>query len=150
MVEIASWRFADAHSLERRLRQCNRHGAGAAALQDQPEGDPAARRGLSELSEPRRPSKYTPETVEKLLAALRDELSQKQGCLACGISESTFYERRREHPELEGKLNEAREQARQTALKAIKTAGERDWKAHEAWLRLSFNPIIVSLIPRSR
>jgi hypothetical protein len=35
-------------------------------------------------------------------------------------------------------MSEAREHARQKALQAIKTAGEKDWRAQAEWLRLSF------------
>jgi hypothetical protein len=39
---------------------------------------------------------------------------------------------------LESRLTEAREVARLKALQAIKAAGERDWRAHAEWLKLSF------------
>jgi hypothetical protein len=35
-------------------------------------------------------------------------------------------------------MSEAREVARQKALKAIQTAGEKDWRAHAEWLKLAF------------
>jgi hypothetical protein len=94
---------------------------------------------LSELSEPGRPTKYTPETVERLLATLADGLTQKQACLACGIGESTLYGWKKEHPELVTQMAEAREQARQKALAKIKAAGESgDWRASAEFLKLSF------------
>jgi hypothetical protein len=42
--------------------------------------------GLSELSrfDFGRPTKYEPETVDRLLAALADGLTQKQACIASG------------------------------------------------------------------
>jgi hypothetical protein len=51
-------------------------------------------------SEPGRPTKYTRETVERLLAALADGLTQKQACLACSIGESTLWGWKKERPEL--------------------------------------------------
>jgi hypothetical protein len=94
---------------------------------------------LSELSEPGRPTKYTPETVDRLLAALADGLTQKQACLACGIGESTLYGWKKEHLELVTQMAEAREQARQKALAKIKAAGESgDWRASAEFLKLSF------------
>jgi hypothetical protein len=94
---------------------------------------------LSELSEPGRPTKYTPETVERLLAALADGLTQKQACLACGIGESTLYGWKKERPKLVTQMTEAREQARQKALAKIKAAGESgDWRASAEFLKLSF------------
>ena len=86
-----------------------------------------------------RPSKYTPETVDRLLAALADGLTQKQACAACGICEKTLANWREQYPELEPQMAEARETARQKALAGIKAAGEAgDWRALEAFLRLSF------------
>jgi hypothetical protein len=37
-----------------------------------------------------RPTKYGPETVDRLLAALTDGLTQKQACIASGICENTL------------------------------------------------------------
>jgi hypothetical protein len=87
-----------------------------------------------------RPSKYTPETVEKLLAAIADGLTIRQSCLAAGIGEQTVRDWQERYPDLESRLAEAREQARQKALACIKAAGEAgDWRAAEAFLRLSFH-----------
>jgi hypothetical protein len=86
-----------------------------------------------------RPTKYEPETVERLLTALADGLNIKQACVAAQVSETTLGRWRDEHPELEPQLNEAREQARQEALRRIRQAGERgDWKADVAFLQYSF------------
>ena len=86
-----------------------------------------------------RPSKYQPGTVKRILAALDDGLTQKQACIAAGICENTLATWRDKHPELQAKMAEAREQARQKALARIKAAGESgDWRASEAFLRMSF------------
>ena len=86
-----------------------------------------------------RPTKYGPETVDRLLAALADGLTQKQACLASGICENTLAACRDKHPELEPRLAQAREQARQKALAVIKAAAESgEWRAAEAFLRMSF------------
>jgi hypothetical protein len=86
-----------------------------------------------------RPTLYTPETVDRLLSGLADGLTQKQACLASGISESTLSNWKEQHPELEERLASAREQARQKALEGIRAAGEKgEWRAWEAFLRLSF------------
>ena len=85
-----------------------------------------------------RPTKYKPEMIDRLLAALADGLSHKQACMAAGISQTTLAEYRREHPDLEARMDEAREVARQKALSAIKAAGDKDWRAHAEWLRLVF------------
>jgi hypothetical protein len=67
---------------------------------------------LTELKKPGRPCKYTPETVTRLLSAVEAGLTMKQSCKAAGISETTLYEWRGEYPELEPRLEAARERAR--------------------------------------
>jgi hypothetical protein len=93
---------------------------------------------LTELKKPGRPCKYTPETVERLLGAVERGLTLKQACVSAEIGETTLHEWRKEYPELEAQLLAAREQAREQALATIQDASQRDWKAAEAWLRLSF------------
>jgi hypothetical protein len=86
-----------------------------------------------------RPTLYTPQTIERLLAGLGDGLSKEQACKAAGIGVSTLRDWMERHPELEPQLAEAREQARQKALSGIKAAGEGgDWRAWESFLRYSF------------
>jgi hypothetical protein len=92
----------------------------------------------TELKKPGRPCKYTPETVTRLLRAVEAVLTLRQSCKAAGISETTLYEWRGEYPELEPRLEAARERAREDALRVIQEAGKKDWRAKEAWLRLSF------------
>src|SRR5262245_24183458 len=92
-----------------------------------------------EKGRPGRPTKYEPETVGRLSAALADGLTIKQACLAARIRQSTRSAWRERHPELEAQLAEARETARRKALAGIRAAGEAgDWRALEAFLRLSF------------
>jgi hypothetical protein len=85
-----------------------------------------------------RPTKYEPETIDRLLAALADGLTQKQACIAGGISESTLSGWRKRHPELEARLAQPREAARQKGLKASQSAGDKDWRAWEAWLKYAY------------
>jgi transposase-like protein len=85
-----------------------------------------------------RPSKYSPSVVDRLLASLAAGLTQKQACMACGICENTLAAWRKQYPDLEPRIESAREVARQTALEGIKTAGEKDWRALAEWLKLTF------------
>ena len=86
-----------------------------------------------------RPSKYQPESVKRLLSAIADGLTLKQSCIATGICENTLANWRERHPELESRLMQARETARQKALATIKAAGENgDWRASAEFLKLSF------------
>ena len=85
-----------------------------------------------------RPELYKTETAERLLAALRAGLTHKQACLACGISQSTLANWREQFPDLESRMEAAREEARQKALEGIKAAGQKDWRALAEWLKLTF------------
>jgi hypothetical protein len=59
--------------------------------------------------------------------------------MACGICENTLSAWREKYPELELRLQQAREQARRKALARIRACGEAgDWRASAAFLRMSF------------
>jgi hypothetical protein len=85
-----------------------------------------------------RPTKFKDATLDRLCAALADGMSIKSACVVAGIGVTTLSEWREEYPELEDRLAESREFARQKALQGIKAAGQKDWRAHAEWLRLSF------------
>jgi hypothetical protein len=86
-----------------------------------------------------RPTKYEPVTVNRLLSGLADGLTKEQACVAAGIGVSTLADWLERYPQLAQRVGQAREQARQKALAGIKKAGENgDWRALEAFLRLSF------------
>jgi hypothetical protein len=72
------------------------------------------------------------------LAGLADGLTIKSACIIAGIGVSTLADWREKHPELEERMAEAREVARQKMLQRIKRAAEDDWRAAVAWLQLSF------------
>src|SRR5258708_39352616 len=76
-----------------------------------------------------RPSKYQPETVDRLVEALADGLTIKQACIAAGIGEATLSRWKVEYPELLPQLEQAREQCRRDTLARIKKAGQADWRA---------------------
>jgi hypothetical protein len=90
------------------------------------------------ISRSGRPTKYSGGIVEQLCAALADGLSIKSACAVSGIGVTTLAEWRELYPELEERMSEARELARQKALQAIKCAGEKDWRAWAEWLRLAY------------
>ena len=85
-----------------------------------------------------RPTKYSPETVDRLLAGLADGLPIKSACITAGIGVSTLSDWREKYPELEVRMEEAREVARLKMLQRIKRAAEHDWRAAAEWLRLTF------------
>ena len=72
------------------------------------------------------------------MRALRAGCHNKSAAAVAGISESTFYQYSRDYPDFAELANEARESSRQAALEAIQKAGEKEWRAHETWLRLAF------------
>jgi hypothetical protein len=84
-----------------------------------------------------RPTKYTPETVKMLLEGAKAGSTNKAACRAAGISEDTLANWKNEHPELLEKIEAAREAGRVKALREIQAAGAKDWRAHEAWLKLT-------------
>ena len=85
-----------------------------------------------------RPTKYSEETVAQLCTALVDGMPIKSACIVAGIGVTTLAKWREQHPGLEEQMAAARETARQKALQTIKTAGEKDWRAHAEWLKLAF------------
>jgi hypothetical protein len=85
-----------------------------------------------------RPTKYLPEVVDRLCDALGDGMPIKGACVTAGIGVTTLAGWRDKYPEIEERMSEARELARQKALQGIKAAGEKDWRASAEWLRLSF------------
>ena len=93
---------------------------------------PLAKRALG------RPTKYSHHVLERLCGALSDGMPIKGACVVAGIGVTTLSEWREKHPEIEQRIDEARELARQQALQRIKAAGEKDWRAHAEWLRLTF------------
>jgi hypothetical protein len=72
------------------------------------------------------------------LAGLADGLPIKSACIVAGIGVSTLSDWRKKYPELEQRMAEAREKARQQALQRIKRVAKDDWRAAVAWLRLAF------------
>ena len=84
------------------------------------------------------PTKYEPKTIERLCIGLADELPIKSACIVASISVSTLADWRGEYPELEERIFEAREVARQKMLQRIKQAAKDDWRAAAEWLRLKF------------
>src|SRR5260370_39542841 len=85
-----------------------------------------------------RPTKYSHHVLERLCGALSDGMPIKGACVVAGIGVTTLAEWREKRPEIEQRIDEARELARKKALQRIKAAGEKDWRAYAEWLRLTF------------
>jgi hypothetical protein len=88
-----------------------------------------------------RPSKLTPEVVDKLLEALADGLTLEQAATSVGVHRDTLRRWRDENAWLNEQLEQAREECRRKMLGVIKSAAESgDPRAAETFLRLSFFP----------
>jgi hypothetical protein len=85
-----------------------------------------------------RPTKYNETTIARLCDALADGMPIKGACAIAGIAVSTLADWREKYPEIELRMSQAREIARQRALRAIKAGGEKDWRAWAEWLKLTF------------
>lgn len=64
---------------------------------------------VEQHGKPGRPTKYKPQTVERLLKAITDGLTIKQACLAAGIGQSTLADWKEKYPELLEQMEAARE-----------------------------------------
>ena len=85
-----------------------------------------------------RPTKFSDETIERLCGAVGDGMPIRGACVVAGIGVTTLEEWREKYADLEERIADAREHARLKALQGIKGAGEKDWRAHAEWLRLTF------------
>jgi hypothetical protein len=86
-----------------------------------------------------RPTKLTPQTILILEEAIGKGTTWKSAAAVAGISEDSLCNWRREDPELNARLDGAREKARLRALKVIQDVAERgDYKAAVEFLRLAW------------
>lgn len=78
-----------------------------------------------------RNTKYTPQTVEKLITALSVGMTDQDACIVAGISDETLRLWRRKHLDFLERSTRAREEGWQGALAVIKHAAikDRDWRA---------------------
>jgi hypothetical protein len=90
-------------------------------------------------SQVRRPTKYNEQTIARLCAALADGMPIKGAGVVAGIGVTTLAEWRDKYPEIEERMNQARECYREKALQTIKRAIDNDdWRAAQAALKLIF------------
>ena len=77
--------------------------------------------------------KKTPETIETILNAIGDGLTQRDASKLAGISEDTLCLWKRSDSELSEQMHRKTIEYKQKLLKNIERASEKDWKA-SAWL----------------
>src|SRR5262245_60321769 len=86
-----------------------------------------------------RPTKLNEKTMTRLYEALADGMPIKGACVVAGIGVTTLNEWRDKCPEIEERMNQARERFRERALQTIKKAiAADDWRAAQAALKLIF------------
>jgi hypothetical protein len=86
-----------------------------------------------------RPTKYNEKTIGRLCEALADGMPIKSACVKTGIGVTTLNEWRDRYPQIETKMEQARDRFREKALQTIKAAFEDgDWRAAVAALKLVF------------
>jgi hypothetical protein len=85
-----------------------------------------------------RPTVRTRDALRLIVKAVADGCPLHGAASAAGVAYSTFCEWRRDDPDVERAILTAREKARQAALVKLREAGEKDWRATEAWLRCAF------------
>jgi hypothetical protein len=86
-----------------------------------------------------RPTKYNARTMARFYEALADGLPIKSACVKAGFGVTTLNDWRERHPEVETKIEQARDRFREKALQTIKAAFESgDWRAAVAALKLVF------------
>jgi len=88
-----------------------------------------------------RQSKFTPETVTKLVNALSVGMIDGDACLVAGISEGTFYRWQATKSEFRDRTTRARREAWQVALAMLKKGAlDGDIRAIEAFLDRTHSP----------
>jgi hypothetical protein len=86
-----------------------------------------------------RPTKYNEKTLERLCEALADGLPIKGACVKASIGVTTLNEWRERYPEIEERMEQARERYREKALQTInKAIKNNDWRAAQAALKMIF------------
>lgn len=77
--------------------------------------------------------KQTHETIEIILNALSDGMTQRDASMLAGISEDTLCLWKRSNSELSEQMRRKVIEYKQKLMKTIERASEKDWKA-SAWL----------------
>ena len=85
-----------------------------------------------------KPTKLTKKTLSRLLKAISNGTPISSACVIAGIANSTLNEWRQEHPEINERIELARERMREKLLARIELAAVEDWRAAAELLKLSF------------
>lgn len=72
-----------------------------------------------------KPTKYTPDTTERLLDAIRSGFTVKMACAMAGMTDMTLSRWRRRHPDFDAEFKKATEEQTWYSRKAVRKAGFR-------------------------
>lgn len=86
-----------------------------------------------------RPTKYNEETVTRLCDALASGMNIKSACAVAQIGVQTLSDWLKSKPELQPRIDAAKEKLREKCLATFgKAIEEGDWRAAEAAMKLAF------------
>jgi hypothetical protein len=85
-----------------------------------------------------KPLKLTKRTLTRLLKAISNGAPLHSACTVAGIAPSTLTAWRQEYPELDERIDMARERLREKLLSKIEGAAVEDWRAAAELLKLSY------------
>jgi hypothetical protein len=85
-----------------------------------------------------KPLKLTKRTLTRLLKAISNGAPLHSACTVAGIAPSTLTAWRQEYPELDERIDMARERLREKLLSKIEVAAVDDWRAAAELLKLSY------------
>jgi hypothetical protein len=99
-----------------------------------PKRKPAVKKNLKADERPGRgrPSKYTPEIIERICYSLSQGNTRTTAAICAGISKETFYQYLNEFPDFSDAIKRAEEQAIEHYVNVIHAASGQTWQA-AAW-----------------
>lgn len=74
-------------------------------------------------------TKYTPDTVDRIIAAVRRGMSDLDACIIADICQDTFYTWLKERAEFSEAISRARADWKDSLVKKVEAHGEKDWRA---------------------
>ena len=83
---------------------------------------------------PGRPTKYTPERVERILEAIRKGNTRDTAAKLAGVSATQMYEWMNKHPEFAEAIEKADAEAEGFYVGIIERAAAKSWQAAAWWL----------------
>lgn len=82
-----------------------------------------------------RPTKYTPDRVEKILRIIRDGNYRNVAAQCAGISTETFYQWMDSYPDFSDAIIKAEADCEAEVVARFRNAGQMDWRASESYLK---------------